>query len=187
MILITILIGMFVCKKIAIHTHTVSMEEIENIESYLKQIYMWKEVTEEALPRFEEINQANENWIWEVVKKNLEEYEVTKEQIENKAAELFGNNFNKEFPREGTSYLPYDEQNNLYYAEEISLDQQEDSFYINKIQKQENGYEVEIIEYIEDYTQELEQANNTIILINTSRRRDWKSTRWRRRKNTRIS
>lgn len=83
--------------------------------------------------------------------------------------------------------MPYDEQNNLYYAEEISLDQQEDSFYINKIQKQENGYEVEIIEYIEDYTQELEQANNTIILINTSRRRDWKSTRWRRRKNTRIS
>jgi len=83
-----------------------------------------------------------------------------------KAAELFGNNFNKKFPQEGTSYLLYDEQNNLYYAEEISLDQQEDSFYINKIQKQKNGYEVEMIEYIEDYTQELEQGSHTIIVRN---------------------
>lgn len=166
MILIIILIGMFVYKKIAISTHTINMEEIENIENYLKQIYMWKEVTREALPCFEEINQANENWIWEVVKKNLEEYEVTKEQIQTKAIELFGENFQKQFPKEGTSYLPYDEQNNLYYAEEISLDQQEDSFCLNQIQKHEDGYEVEIIEYIEDYSQELEQGNDTIILRN---------------------
>lgn len=166
MILMIILIGMFVYKKIAISTHTVDMEEIENIENYLKQIYMWKEVTREALPYFEEINQANENWIWEVVKKNLEEYEVTKEQIQTKAIELFGENFQKQFPKEGTSYLPYDEQNNLYYAEEISLDQQEDSFCLNQIQKHEDGYEVEIIEYIEDYSQELEQGNDTIILRN---------------------
>lgn len=165
-ILIIILIGMFVYKKIAISTHTINMEEIENIENYLKQIYMWKEVTREALPCFEEINQANENWIWEVVKKNLEEYEVTKEQIQTKAIELFGENFQKQFPKEGTSYLPYDEQNNLYYAEEISLDQQEDSFCLNQIQKHEDGYEVEIIEYIEDYSQELEQGNDTIILRN---------------------
>lgn len=166
MILMIILIGMFVYKKIAISTHTVDMGEIENIENYLKQIYMWKEVTREALPYFEEINQANENWIWEVVKKNLEEYEVTKEQIQTKAIELFGENFQKQFPKEGTSYLPYDEQNNLYYAEEISLDQQEDSFCLNQIQKHEDGYEVEIIEYIEDYSQELEQGNDTIILRN---------------------
>ena len=62
--------------------------------------------------------------------------------------------------------MPYDEQNNLYYAEEISLDQQEDSFCLNQIQKHEDGYEVEIIEYIEDYSQELEQGNDTIILRN---------------------
>ncbi len=166
-ILIIILIGMFAYKKIAIGTHTINMEEIEEIENYLKQIYMWKEITGEALPYFEEINQANENWVWEVVKKNLEEYEVTEEQIQSQATEIFGKNFKQQFPKEGTSYLPYDEQNNLYYAEEISLDQQEDSFYINKIERQENGYEVEIIEYIEDYSKELEEGNNTIILRNT--------------------
>ena len=30
---------------------------------------MWKEITKEALPTFENINNANELWVWEVIKK----------------------------------------------------------------------------------------------------------------------
>ena len=47
---------------------------------------MWKEVTEEALPTFKEINQAPEKWIWEAVKKNIEKYEDIKiSDIQEKA------------------------------------------------------------------------------------------------------
>ena len=74
-ILLIIFVGMLVYKKTTIQTSEVSMEEIEKIENYINQVYMWKEVTGEALPCFEEINQADEDWIWEVVKKNLEEYD----------------------------------------------------------------------------------------------------------------
>lgn len=163
-ILAIILIGMIVCKNVIIKTNHIDIQEIEKVENYIQQMYMWKEVTGEALPCFEDINQANEDWIWQVVKKNLEEYEVSYEKIQEKAKELWGENFKKEFPKEGTEYLTYREENNLYYAEEIALDQQDDVFLLNKIDKIENGYEVEIIEYLEDYSQELE--TNQIIIKN---------------------
>lgn len=163
MILIVILVGMIVYKKVVIKTSNVSIQEIEKVEKYLEQIYMWKEVTGEALPCFEEINQANEMWIWEVVKKNLEDYELSYKQIQEKAKELFGENFTKEFPKEGTKYLIYEEENNLYYAVGMGLDQQDDVFLFNKIERTENGYEVEIVEYLEDYSQSFEEENQIII------------------------
>ena len=130
----------------------------------MKQIYMWKEITNEALPYFEDINQADETWIWEVVQKNLEEYEISYEKMGEKAKELFGSNFNKGFPKEGTENLIYNEENNLYYATSVELDQQEDAFLLNKIDKIKNGYEVEIIEYLEDYSQAI--TENQIIIRN---------------------
>lgn len=158
--------GMIVYKNVIIKNTNISIQEIEKIEDYIQQIYMWKEVTGEALPCFEEINQADENWVWEVVKKNLEEYEVSHEQIQEKGKELFGGKLNKQFPEEGTNYLVYDEQNNVYYAEEVDLDQQEDAFLLNKIEKIEDGYEVEIIEYLEDYSQASQEQGNQIIIRN---------------------
>lgn len=152
-ILLIIFVGMLVYKKATIQTSEVSVEEIEKIENYINQVYMWKEVTGEALPCFEEINQADENWVWEVVKKNLEEYELSRSQIQEKAQELFGEKFNKQFPEEGTKYLTYDEENDQYYAIGMGLDQEEDVFLLNKIEKTQNGYEVEIVEYLEDYSQ----------------------------------
>ena len=145
----------------------ISIQEIEKIENYLNQIYTWQEITEEALPEFQEINQANEKWIWEVVKKNLEDYELSYEQIQEKAKELFGEKFTKELAKEGTKYFVYDEENNRYYAEEIELDQKEDSYILNKIDKIENGYEVEIVEYLEDYSQTTIEGESYIIVRNT--------------------
>ncbi len=119
------------------------------------------------MPEFQEINQANEKWIWEVVKKNLEDYELSYEQIQEKAKELFGEKFTKELAKEGTKYFVYDEENNRYYAEEIELDQKEDSYILNKIDKIENGYEVEIVEYLEDYSQTTIEGESYIIVRNT--------------------
>ena len=53
------------------------------MEEYISKIYMWKEITKEALPTFENINNANELWLWEVIKKNLETYETTYEEIQH--------------------------------------------------------------------------------------------------------
>lgn len=133
---------------------TITVQEINEIENYITKIYMWKEVTNQALPSFENINEAEETWIWEVVKKNLEEYELTKEQIQEKAKEIFGENLQKELPEEGNQSFEYYEETGKYYATEIKLDSKEDSFLLEKIEKNDKGYEVEIIEYIADYTDE---------------------------------
>lgn len=163
-ILAIIFVGMIAYKNVVIKNSNIGIQEIEKIENYLNQIYMWKEVTKEALPCFEEINQADETWVWEAVKKNLEEYEITYEKIQEKAKELFGENFTKQFPKEGTEYLSHMEENNLYYATSVELDQQDDMFLLNKIDKIDKGYEVEIIEYLEDYSQTA--TENQIIIRN---------------------
>ncbi len=163
-----IFVGMIVYKNIAINkTTSISVQEINQIETYVTKIYMWKEITGQALPDFEEINQAENIWLWEVIKKNLEEYEFTYEQIQEKAKELFGEKLTKEFPKEGTEYIIYDEKVDKYYAIGMGLDQLEDSFLLNEIQKTQDGYEVEIVEYLEDYSQTLEEGEDFIIIRNT--------------------
>lgn len=167
-ILAIIFVGMVVYKNVAINTsNNISIQEISQIETYITQIYMWKEITGQALPNFEDINQAEDVWIWEVVKKNLEDYEFFYEEIQEKAKDLFGERLTKEFPKEGTEYIIYDEKNDKYYAVGMGLDQLEDLFLLNEIQKTPNGYEVEIIEYLEDYSQTLNEEDDFVIIRNT--------------------
>ena len=154
-ILLIIFVGMIIYRNMAISSsNQVSVQEIEQIETYITKIYMWREVTSEALPTFENINEASEMWTWEAVKKNLEDYELSYDQIQEKAKELFGTDFTKEFPREGTENFTYDEQTGKYYATGMGLDQEEDCFLLNQINPTDTGYEVEIVEYLEDYSQE---------------------------------
>lgn len=156
-ILLIIFVGMIIYRNMAISSsNQVSVQEIEQIETYITKIYMWREVTNEALPTFENINEANDMWTWEAVKKNLEEYELSYDQIQEKAKELFGTDFTKEFPKEGTENFTYDEQTGKYYATGMGLDQEEDCFLLNQINPTDTGYEVEIVEYLEDYSQEFQ-------------------------------
>ena len=159
-VLLVIFAGMFIYKT-NINQKNVTASEVQNIEDYIYQIYMWQEITEKALPEFDNINNAPDLWIWEVVKKNLEEFELEYNQIQEKAIEIFGNNFTKQFPKEGTEYIYYDENYGKYLTTGIGLDTQEDMFFIKKINKTKNRYEVEIIEYLEDYknAMELEDEN----------------------------
>lgn len=162
-VLLVIFVGMVIYRRSNINSNNVTANEVGQIEEYITKIYTWKEVTGEALPVFDNINNAPDSWIWQVVVNNLEEYAVTREQIQSKATEIFGPNFTKEFPEEGTENLKYDESLNLYVAEEIQTDNKEDVFYINSIEKSQNEYKVEIAEYLEDYsneTNETEESNN---------------------------
>ena len=162
-VLLVIFVGMVIYRRSNINSNNVTASEVGQIEEYITKIYAWKEVTGEALPTFDDINNAPDLWLWQVVVNNLEEYAVSREQIQSKATEIFGPNFTKEFPEEGTENLKYDESLNLYVAEEIQTDNKEDVFYINNIEKNQNEYKVEIAEYLEDYSNETngaEENNN---------------------------
>ena len=155
-ILLIIFVGMYIYKQNRITNNQnteVSVEEINKIETYLQKIYMWREITGEALPVFDNINQAPEVWLWEVVKKNLEEYELSYEQLQDKTKEIFGDELQKEFPKDGYEYMEYNEETGIYYAIGSGLDNQEDVFLLDKIQKQDNVYIVQIVEYLEDYSE----------------------------------
>ena len=153
-ILLVIFVGMYVNRSKS-NQNLITATEVEKVEEYISKIYMWKEITGEALPKFDNINDAPDIWTWEVVKKDLENYELTKDEIQNKATELFGNQFKKEFPQEGTEYMQYDEQLGKYISTGIELDTLDDCFYIKNIRKTKDGYEVEIAEYLEDYVNSL--------------------------------
>lgn len=153
-ILLVIFVGMYV-NRIKSNQNLITATEVEKVEEYISKIYMWKEITGEALPKFDNINDAPDVWTWEVVKKNLENYDLTKDEIQNKATELFGNQFKKQFPQEGTEYMQYDEELGKYISTGIELDTLDDCFYIKNIRKTKDGYEVEIAEYLEDYVNSL--------------------------------
>ena len=149
-ILLMIFIGIYINRK-NIGNDTITATEVNKIEEYISKIYMWQEVTEEALPKFNNINDVPDIWLWEVVKKNLDDYEVSYDEIDQKAKEIFGEEFTKQFPNEGTEYIQYNEDLKKYVATGVGLDTLDDSFFIKKINKTKTGYEVEIAEYLEDY------------------------------------
>ena len=154
-VLASILITMIIYKNMSVGSkNNVNIREIQNIEDSISKIYLWKEVTKNALPEFQNINDADDLWIWEVVKKNIEKYELTFEDIEQTSKELFGEEFSKEFPKEGNGSFEYDAENDFYLATEVNLDKMEDNFLILDIKKKQEEYEVDIIEYLEDYSNE---------------------------------
>lgn len=161
-VLAIIFVGMIIYKNTMVGTkNNISIEEVQKIEEYIEKIYMWKEVTGEALPDFEDINNANDLWTWEAVKQNLEKYTITYEEIQQKAKEIFGNNFTKQFPIGGNKTIIYNSETGEYYATGMGLDEEEDTFFIKNIEKNKEGYVVEIVEYLEDYSEE-----NSVIIRN---------------------
>lgn len=164
-VLLIIFISMALYKYVILANSQITVVEVNKIEEYISKIYCWKEVTGEALPEFENINNADEKWVWEVVKNNTDEYEVTSEQLNNKGKEIFGDKFNKKYSDNENFNFDYDKEKDLYIAKEISTDKEEDLFFINKINKTMSGFEVEIIEYIEDYS---ESEDNELIVKNTN-------------------
>ena len=89
-------------------------------------------------------------------------YEVLLEAVENiKEGEIFGEEFAKTVPVQTNESFIYDETTNTYTATEITLDEKEDSFLLNTITKNEEGYSVEVIEYLADYSEE-----NSVIIKN---------------------
>ena len=152
-ILATIFIGMLINRYSVVRAKDkITINEIEKIEKYIEKIYMWKELTIEALPEFEEIEKVDKKWSLEVLKKNIEEYEVSKEELIDKGKELFGDKFEIE-EKELEKSFDFDEETNKYIAIPIELDNKLDSFLLKNIKKEKDRYIVEIIEYLQDYSE----------------------------------
>lgn len=130
----------------------IKVDEVNKIENYIEKIYGWKEVTNDALPEFSDINSVDEKWIWAIVRENLEDNEVQYEKIPEKAKEIYGNKFNKQFPKQGNEFISYNEETQKYNINQITLDAISDVYLLNKIERENNGYKVEIVEYLIDYT-----------------------------------
>lgn len=158
-ILLAIFIGMYINQRNQISSAKITAEEVDDIEVYITNIYMWKEVTGEALPKFQDINDAPDKWVWEVVKKNIEKYEdISSEYIQEIAKKIFGPDFTKQISQSGNTSFEYQPEENRYIATNVELDTENDKFLINNIQKTKQGYEVEIVEYLEDYSNEPEDV-----------------------------
>ena len=152
-ILLIIFISMVIYKN-SLAKAEVTVEEINQIEQYMDKIYSYKEITGVALPEFDSIQNADEKWIWGIVRKNIDDYEIDNNKVQDAITVLFGNGLNKEFPKEGTEFISYNEEKQKYITKELQIDAIKDSFYIQKIEKQDNEYIVHIIEYLVDRTDE---------------------------------
>ena len=102
------------------------------------------------MPEFDDINNANEKWLWGILRENIDDSEIDYSKIENTTKEIYGKNFTKEYPKEGTEFIFYDKEKEKYIVKETTL--VNDLFLINKIEKNKNIYDVEIAEYLVDYT-----------------------------------
>lgn len=162
--------------RINLKNNRINIQDVEKIQQYISKIYMWKEVTGEALPKFDNVNDAPYLWIWEVVKRNFEDYEISYDDIEYKATEIFGSNIDMKFIDQDLDYIEYDTKTSKYINTGFALDTIDDSFIIKDIKKTREGYEVDIIEYLEDYGQKdldenrdfdinIENLNNDIVEV----------------------
>ena len=161
-VLLVILVGMIINKNIE-KSQEVKIDEVQAIENYIKKIYGWKEVTFDALPEFDNINNASKAWLWGVLRKNIESEEITDEIIQGKVEELFGKEISNDFSLKENEYIKYDNETQKYVFENITLDAIDDEFFINKIEKNKDDYKIQIVEYLVDYT---DSENGKIIIKN---------------------
>ena len=62
-ILLVIFVGMYVNRSKS-NQNLITATEVEKVEEYISKIYMWKEITGDALPKFDNINDAPDIWTW---------------------------------------------------------------------------------------------------------------------------
>ena len=60
-VLLILFISMALYKYVILANNQVTVEDVTKIEQYISKIYCWKEVTNEALPKFENINKNKES------------------------------------------------------------------------------------------------------------------------------
>ena len=128
-------------------------EGYSELKSYIKDIYG----TTFLIPEFENINEADEDWLWENVnqyvwnhddeykEKNNQEYGYTYEDVSKIVKTLYGDNLNKKFPK-GAVSMRYDPYNDLYGPTSYGITNYYD-YKIDNITKDGDTYTVSLYDY----------------------------------------
>lgn len=146
-------------------TKKVTNLEKTMVEDYVQKIYKYGEF--EIMPNFDDINKADEEWVWAIAFSQLENKEmVQKYEVVDKAKELFGQGFNKE-PKEDSIISAYwNEELNYYEGKAHGFMAEEEARYIIKdAYKTDNTYNVEIVEYVLNVNEVMEEKVNPQVII----------------------
>ena len=101
-----------------LETTNLEVEE-ERIKEFIDNIYF---IALDLIPTFNDINSVDDNWIWSAAHINLFRdgkdpgMYVTKEQVDESAEEIFGDNLKKEFPVEGLEFWLEPEDGKYFVA-----------------------------------------------------------------------
>lgn len=134
-------------------TKNSSTKNFSNLKKYIADIYG----TTFLIPEFDDINDADENWLWENVnqyvwnhndeykEKNEQEYGYTYEDISKIVKTLYGDNLKKKFPK-GAVSMRYNFYRELYGPTSFGVPNYY-NYQIDDITKKENTYTVSIYDF----------------------------------------
>lgn len=136
------------------------------IKEYVAKIYKYGTIG--TIPNFSDINEADEEWLWYVAFRECGAEQIYKPEIILVAKELFGKQFGKE-PGNNILGAYWDEEGQYYTSKAHGLMVEEEPHYIiYNVVKNDNKYNVEIVEYLLDMSEVIkgEKENITIGIKN---------------------
>lgn len=137
--------------------------EISLIQEYLNKIYNYFETT---MPEFENINEANEEWIWGVSLDNIYDYTtgeaVSYNDLTTSANKLFGDNLTLTLPKKEIGLVEYNEENDTYIVAPRGGVLGVLGIVVKSAKKTTSGFEVETVEYFEEMGWEDTRDSNKV-------------------------
>lgn len=151
-ILIIILLIIFGIYKFCTSKNTKTNDEFKDLKNYLNIIYGKTYL----IPEFDNINNADEAWLWDNVnqylngnekfeERNNKGFDYTYNDICQIVNTLYGDNLTKKFPT-GSEFLRYDTYNDKYAPTAYGVQSYFD-YKIDEIKKEKNLYTVSIYDF----------------------------------------
>lgn len=123
----------------------------EKIDNYISNIYFGLDT---YITEFDNINLADEKWIWECTYKFLckdntfsSSIIISKENIETVAKKCFGSDLQKEFPKEGLEYWLEPKEDGYFLAVASTESDFHNDYEILSYKKNDKNIIVDIVEY----------------------------------------
>ena len=153
LLILICLIGFWVYKFLIAKENEPIKQDFSQLEKYISDIYG----TTFLIPEFSDINEADEEWLWENVnqyvwnhnddyqEKNNEKYGYTYEDISKIVRNIYGDNLKKKFPK-GAVSMRYDSYRDLYGPTSFSTKNYY-NYKIDKIEQNGTTYTVSLYDY----------------------------------------
>jgi len=174
LILLILIISIIFCVYLFMNKKNKQEENYSELKKYISNIYGKTFI----IPEFDDINDADESWLWENINqylwnndeayngKNLKAYGYTYEEISEIAKIIYGNNLKKDFPT-GSQYMRYDKFNDKYGPTSYGLENYYD-YVIDNIEKNGNTYTISIYDFTVSLYRTLGENPDNLIDIYTN-------------------